>query len=403
MKPFRFTVYLAVLSIIFSCSLQSQTPAADQGEKGIKFEHSTWSGILEKARQEGKPVFLDAFASWCSPCKWMAKNIFTNDTVAQFYNANFISAKIDMEKGEGLEIAKKYGVRAYPTMLYISPEGEMIHRTCGSVPAQEFIQNGKNALDPEKQLSVYMKSFGDGNKDAAFTLNYLKALDGACMEYQAEMAKYFEKQNTETLISRPNWQIISSYLQDVNSGAFRYMVSNKDKFASLYTADSVNMVMSRIYQASLYELVRKKDMAGYEALQKRIMAEAGTAAPAIILSSDMKLYKKTKDWKKYADAAEKLIDKTGVQDAELMNEAAWTLYENSDDKQLLLKAEKWAQKGVELNDSYALNDTYAAVLYKIGKKDAARAAAEKAIQLGKKTGEDTKETELLLEKITAKK
>ena len=64
-------------------------------------------------------------------------------------------------------------------------------------------------------------------------------------------------------------------------------------------------------------------------------------------------------------------------------------------------AEGWAKHSVELKPEYFNYDTYAAVLYKSGKKAEAKAAAEKAIELGKKAGEDIQATQELLDKINA--
>ena len=87
--------------------------------QGMQFETGSFEEIKAKAKKENKLIFLDAYTTWCGPCKWMAKTVFTNDTVAQYYNANFINAKIDMEKGEGIELAKKYAVRCYPNLLMV--------------------------------------------------------------------------------------------------------------------------------------------------------------------------------------------------------------------------------------------------------------------------------------------
>ena len=46
-------------------------------------------------------IFLDAYASWCGPCKMLQKNVFTKKAVGDFYNSKFINVKMDMEKGEG--------------------------------------------------------------------------------------------------------------------------------------------------------------------------------------------------------------------------------------------------------------------------------------------------------------
>jgi predicted RNA polymerase sigma factor len=66
---------------------------------------------------------------------------------------------------------------------------------------------------------------------------------------------------------------------------------------------------------------------------------------------------------------------------------------------MLAKAEAWAKYSVELYPAYFNYDTYASVLYKLGKKAQAKAAAEKAIEIAKKEGEDYSITQELLEKI----
>lgn len=388
--------------LIFVCLLIISSIKAEEG-KGINFESTTWNEILTKAEKENKLIFLDAFADWCGPCKWMAKNVFTNDTVAQFFNENFINAKIDMEKGEGVGIAQTYGVRAYPTFLFIDGNGQLVHRACGSCPAQDFINQAKAALNPETQLVTIKKNFEANPGDAVYAKKYFTLLLNACMKADEDIAKYFATQKESDLISSNNWDMINQFLNDNNSREFKYLIKNRKKFVEKYSKDSVDQKISSVYENGLRDLTRLKDFKSYDALKAKIKKSGIPDAEKINLKSDLTRYQRSKEWKKYVDVAEKYVNKYANDDYMLLNSVSWTVCENFSDVPTLTKAEKWAKHSVELKDEFFNNDTYANVLFKLGKKEEAKAAAEKAIDLAKQAGEDYKDTQDLLNRILIEK
>lgn len=133
---------ITVLSLlIFFTSLISNA------QTGIKFEHDSWGAVIAKAKAENKVIFLDAYTAWCGPCKMLQANVFPDASLGDYFNENFISAKIDMEKGEGLEIAKKYIIRGYPTLLFIDPNSEkVVHKVLGYRGVEELKAVGHVAL-----------------------------------------------------------------------------------------------------------------------------------------------------------------------------------------------------------------------------------------------------------------
>ena len=50
----------------------------------IKFQEKGWEKALKKASKQDKLIFVDAYTTWCGPCKWMSANVFTDDAVADF-------------------------------------------------------------------------------------------------------------------------------------------------------------------------------------------------------------------------------------------------------------------------------------------------------------------------------
>ncbi len=115
--------------------------------EGISFFHGTWAEALASSKKENKLIFLDAYAAWCGPCKTMAKNTFTKKDVGDFFNANFINVKMDMEKDpEGQRLSNKFKLRAYPTLYFINGNEALIHQELGMQKPKQLIQLGEQVL-----------------------------------------------------------------------------------------------------------------------------------------------------------------------------------------------------------------------------------------------------------------
>ena len=116
----------------------------------VKFETGDFKSLVAQAEKEDKLIFIDAFAEWCGPCKYMSSNIFPLKEVGDYLNKNFVNAKIDMEKGEGPAIGRKFNVRGYPTFLILDSNGKEITRIVGaSRSGDEFIDKIQEALSKQ--------------------------------------------------------------------------------------------------------------------------------------------------------------------------------------------------------------------------------------------------------------
>ena len=113
------------------------------GDKGMEFFHGTWDEALAESKATGKLIFVDAYATWCGPCQWMAKSVFPVEQVGTVYNQNFINYKFDMERGEGPAFAKKYRVNAYPSLFFIDGNGQLVQKEEGALDVDELVTLGK--------------------------------------------------------------------------------------------------------------------------------------------------------------------------------------------------------------------------------------------------------------------
>ncbi|MEO9532775.1 MAG: DUF255 domain-containing protein [Crocinitomicaceae bacterium] len=114
--------------------------------EGIKFFKGTWQEALAEAKKSDKLIFLDAYASWCGPCKIMAQNTFTDARVGKFFNENFINFKMDMEKNiEGPRLSRKFQLEAYPSLYFIDMNEKVVHSDIGMMGAKDLINLGSTA------------------------------------------------------------------------------------------------------------------------------------------------------------------------------------------------------------------------------------------------------------------
>jgi thioredoxin-related protein len=388
--------FLAVLGLFAATAAFAQNRA-------IKFETGSFADVLAKAKKENKPIMMDAYTTWCGPCKMMDKQVFTNDTVADYFNANFIPYKSDMEKGEGKELAKRFEVRAYPNFVFIAPDGSVLHRSVGARPPHAFVEVGKDALNPEKRYAAYQKKYDAGKRSPEFLTEFATIKERAALDNRPEIEAYFATQKPAELSSRKNWKMMNRFLSTSTIPAFKNLVDQRVALAKLYTQDSVDQLIVRVYEDDLQMALRKNNSAEIDQLKSELTKLKMKDADRIILWADVETYKKKGDYDNYAKTAAKLVDSYYANNLNALNSYAWTFYEKVDDKKMLAKAESWINKAVKEKPVYAFQDTQAAVLYKLGKKKEAKAAAENAIASGKKTGEDVTETEALLQKINALK
>lgn len=147
--------------------------------QGIEFFHGTWEEVLEKAKSENKLIFVDAYTTWCGPCRRMQKNLFPLKQAGDVYNKHFINVKMNMETQEGMKFGLSFPVGAYPTLFYISPEGKKILHSVGGKDLEKFLKLAKNALNSYDKSPDLAIEWEKGNRNYNFVLKYIKALNTA--------------------------------------------------------------------------------------------------------------------------------------------------------------------------------------------------------------------------------
>jgi len=121
--------------------------ANESADKGIQFVEANWAKAIEQAKKQKKMIFIDAYTSWCGPCRMLKQNTFTDKAAGDFFNKHFINIALDMERGDGLAFAEKYQIRAYPTLLIMDPEQKSVSVSEGYINPAQLIEFGKYVID----------------------------------------------------------------------------------------------------------------------------------------------------------------------------------------------------------------------------------------------------------------
>jgi thiol-disulfide isomerase/thioredoxin len=417
-------------SLLFVAFLLLPLVCASQG---IKFEEGSWSEVLALAKQTGKPVFVDVYASWCGPCKTMSRDIFPLKSVGDVYNAQFVCYQIDAEKGEGIEVAKKYNVTAYPTYIFVKADGTLFSRALGSMDAASFIEVSKKALldvnDP-KPLPVWDAEYPQKKKDPVFLLNYLTKKSSLGLPVNSLFDEYLQAIPAAERMSN---NVVNLYKREgeklkVADYAFQHLLKNRTSYlSSLY--ETVDGYLQEAVLNTVKEAARSKDQV---LLNTAIATFDQLPYSGTLQSKDvlyMEYYRRTKEndsYLKYATlhcnnnlmkvdpspasmksrSEQQVLDRikeVGYDLAQVdknqlealkrsmesyererissgLNSAAWTVFETVSDATALQDALRWSDRSLQFAPkNVSFMDTKANILYKLGRKEEAIAVEKLAI------------------------
>ncbi len=301
-------------------------------QQGIQFMEGTWSQVLARAKAENKLVFVDVYTSWCGPCKLMAAEVFPMENVGQLFNASFVNYKFDAEKGEGVALAKQYGVRSYPTYLFVDGDGKLVYRTSGYMPAAPFLKEAETALqernDP-KPLVVWQEEYEQGNRDTDFLIGYMKKRGLSKLPSADLIEELLPKLSASQLLDKeilgavyftdPTFQVIPG------GEGFNYLYNNREKLDSLdavkYALGILETGIRNYFQKNIIEQERADQVPVMIASYRKLLVASDVnlaEQEAIAKATIMQYYNGIHEVDKLQAAAIDYVDnglmKTGISD-----------------------------------------------------------------------------------------
>jgi thiol-disulfide isomerase/thioredoxin len=150
----------------------------------------SYSEALAEAKERDAVVVIDFFADWCGPCKAFDADLAKDGSpIAKALEA-VVFTSIDAEKGDGIELAKKYGVAGFPTYTMMNADGELIESWVGYGGPDWFIETFETALaDPTTYVEKKERFAAEPNAQDAKNIGRIAAAAG----HHADAMEYLEK------------------------------------------------------------------------------------------------------------------------------------------------------------------------------------------------------------------
>ncbi|MEM6394749.1 MAG: thioredoxin family protein [Bacteroidota bacterium] len=349
--------------------------------EGIEFFHGSWEEALEAAREQDKLIFVDAYASWCGPCKRMSAQVFPLKDVGDVYNTAFINMKLDMEKPEAMGFRQKHSVSAYPTLFFVNADNEEVHKSVGGKSGPQLIQLASEALARMDDLDAYKAEYEGGERDPQFMYKYIRALvrNG---EPHLRIANDYLRANSKNLDTPENLNIILQSATQTDSRIFDLML---EKQTAIIAAHGREAFEAQVRQAADYTRDRAIEFRSEEMLAEvvdHLSSVLPQEAEVFALEGELRLAAKGTDAKKFYKAAKDYNRKAAKNNAE-RTQALFGWLSTSDflsDSKVMDMTEELGFLLAEASEGYREYYRLADFLNKQGRNGAAMRAAEKCLE-----------------------
>lgn len=369
---------MRITVILFLLSLQLGLRAG-----GIEFFQGSWEEAKAAAAATDKLIFVDAYASWCGPCKHMSATVFTDEAVGQFFNRHFINLKLDMEQEESADFRQYYSVSAFPTLFFLNDRGEAIQQIRGALDAQRFLAAARTALAHSEPLEELQEAYESGERDPAAVYRYVRALIRAGESHLRVANEYVRSQ--QDLSTEQNLRFLLLAATEADSRLFDLMTRHAAAISQLVGTEAYTEQVVLAGEATVAKALEYKSIDLLATAISKVEAHAPARAAGFSAQARMRYAQASGDAKEYLkalkDYADKVLDSAqpeGLDEAAIKASEAFP----NDDKVMAIAAEL-AARAAATDTHYKYYYTHAGILKQMGKADAARTAALRALDLAR--------------------
>ena len=338
---------LVILSLIVSVSISAQ---------GINFFKGSFEEAIEKATNENKKIFVDVYTSWCGPCKMMAKKVFTDSKVGEYYNRHFVCLKLDAEKEKDHGFFQNFKASSFPTVFWLDNQGQLINVHSGFVQPEEFLAITKEAekSNLNKRLESGKKRWDSGERSPEIVREYVLGILGKVSPEKVSpmVMEYLKSLSEEELKEKDNYYFLRMFMRRPgNDFVFNTLVKNADVYQT-YTKNNE-------FWIDMYRMMVRSGSAQYRETEKHheyvemIKAKHTPLTDMYGKILDMEYLLFQKDFKQGIERASEIIAEYGQEHPCLCGQFMYTLIiaeffkEESVSDELADAVIEWADKALK--------------------------------------------------------
>jgi thioredoxin-related protein len=195
--------------------------------KPLNLKNCLLKTLLQRQKKK-KDCFLDAYASWCGPCKMMERNVFTQKSVGDYFNANFVNARFDMEKGEGRDIAANTEYAPILLIFFLNGDGELVSQNFGYMEESMFLTMAQDVNSPNNKKGSLKERFAKGEKDPDFLINIMKLNSSSDFNFAKQASeRYFENKKATEEFSKDDVGLLLFFLKSTEDKNYKVFTDRK--------------------------------------------------------------------------------------------------------------------------------------------------------------------------------
>jgi thioredoxin-related protein len=245
---------------------------------GVVFKSDlSWKDIVHQAKVEHKYIFVDCYTTWCEPCKRMDQEVYPTSSLGKYFSEHFICVKVQMdtltkddteiksEYAEAHKIRADYSVNAYPTFLFFSEDGKIVHRGVAYHDTTGMVQMAAAAMNPNTQYYTLLSRYQ--NNELQPLTKYKDLAQIAARIGESKVAHdaanaYIDKLDFPQLLGKSNLDFLYA---NTTSSSDRGFALFRDSVAAFLRADA--RYDSTVCKGVLVTIIYREAISPYQTIE----------------------------------------------------------------------------------------------------------------------------------------